>query len=104
MASSREAVLRPEEYLYFCPTLPPGAFRLLDPDERPWRARACIVLWLSGLPAATAWRMALSRDPAWSAYLRDSFASQFSDRELFWCSLRQRDREAGRPLQTRADT
>lgn len=48
----------------------PSAYRLLNAGEREWRGRACIVLWLTGFSSASAWRMALSRDEGWSAYLR----------------------------------
>jgi hypothetical protein len=48
----------------------PSRYRGLDPSERRWRARACIVLWLSGLPARSAWLFALSTDPEWEALMR----------------------------------
>lgn len=57
-----------------CQLLPPpvpARYELLDASERDWRGRACLVMWLTGMSSASAWRLALSEDPAWAEHLRD---------------------------------
>ena len=58
----------------------PSRYILLDPPERDWRGRACIVLWLLGFSARSAWLFALSTDTGWSADLRDVVAHESYDR------------------------
>lgn len=41
-------------------------------EERAWRSRAALGLWLIGFSAERAWRLALSNDSAWSAYIRET--------------------------------
>lgn len=47
----------------------PGRFRLLDAEERGWRGRRAIRLWLLGFPVRTAWLHALSDDAGRSGNL-----------------------------------
>jgi hypothetical protein len=76
-SSTRVHAVSPEERQFgvsvaqLLPPSPPHRFRLLDAAERQWRGRACIILWLSGFSASSAWRLAMSRDAGWSEYLRD---------------------------------
>lgn len=55
----------------FLPAPVPICFQFLPAGEQTWRGLACLRLWTAGFTAEQAWRMALSRDPGWSAYLRE---------------------------------
>ena len=58
----------------------PSRWLVLDREERYWRARAAINLWLMGFSHRAAWSVALSTDPAWVAYIRNGFTSLSVDR------------------------
>ena len=58
----------------------PARWSAHDGQERYWRARTAINLWLMGFSHRAAWSVALSTDPAWVAYIRNRFTSLSVDR------------------------
>ena len=59
-------------------------------DERAWRGRAAILLWLRGYRALNAWHFALSKDHDWSFYLRTVLPALVPDRDLAVGVVRRR--------------
>jgi len=67
----------------------PARWSAHDGQERYWRARTAINLWLIGFSHRAAWSAALSTDPDWVAYMRDGFTS-LSDDRLYVLVLQRR--------------
>jgi hypothetical protein len=68
----------------------PSTFRMLDADERGWRGRAAIRLWLLGFSVRSAWLFALSEDVGWCDYLSHQHFDLDGDRRLPGEVLRRR--------------
>jgi hypothetical protein len=68
----------------------PYRYALLEPEERDWRGRAALRLWLLGYSVRTAWLHALSEDPEWSHHLRYERVESVDDRLLPGEVLRRR--------------